>query len=157
MTIHAKKVFIFTDGGSRGNPGPSAIGVVLKDETGKVIDQVSQYIGSGTNNVAEYMAVVHGLISASNLGYKNISLFMDSQLIARHLEGSYKINDDTLKKYYGIIKALFKGFNSIEITEIPREQNKEADSLVNQALDSAMKNNVNFNPAHARAATRIIK
>lgn len=136
-TMHKKHsvLKIYTDGGSRGNPGPSAIGVVLYGDDGEKVAEVSKYIGDATNNIAEYLAVVHGLIEAILLKAGHIVLCLDSQLVARHLKGEYKVKDKDLKKVYDIAVNLFRAFEKIEIVEIPREENKSADALVNRALD----------------------
>ncbi len=130
------KTIIFTDGGSRGNPGPSGIGAVLYEEDGTtVIVAISKFIGHATNNEAEYLGVLYALQESVFLGIKNVVINVDSQLIARQLKGEYKVKDINLRKYYDIIKYLFKGFDEILIKEIPREQNKVADGLVNKAID----------------------
>jgi len=130
-----KSALIFTDGGSRGNPGPAGIGAVIKDENGNNLSEVSKYIGTSTNNVAEYLAVIYGLQEALFNGIRKVVLKVDSQLIARQLKGEYKVKDQDLKKFFDIALNLFKGFDSVEIIEIPREENKEADKLVNSALN----------------------
>lgn len=129
-TIH-----IFTDGGARGNPGPAAIGAVLKDESGKTLAEISQYIGNATNNVAEYVAIIYGLQEAVFRKADKVVLKLDSQLAARQLKGEYRVKDQDLKKFFDIALHLFKGFGKVEIVEIPREENGEADDLVNQALN----------------------
>ncbi len=129
------KVTIFADGGSRGNPGPAAVGAVLFDSKGNKIREVSKSIGVGTNNVAEYLGAIFGLQEALILKAKTVTLNLDSQLVARQLKGEYKVKDQTLKKFCQIALNLFKGFDKVDIKEIPREENKEADSLVNQALN----------------------
>lgn len=130
-----KKINIFTDGGSRGNPGPAAAGVVLFDEKGNKLEEVSRFIGAGTNNVAEYVAAIFGLQEALMLKAADITLNLDSQLVARQLKGEYKVKDQNLKKFFQIAVNLIKGFDKVTINEIPREDNKEADALVNKALD----------------------
>jgi len=127
---------IFTDGGARGNPGPAGIGVVLLNDKGVRIGEISKYIGPATNNIAEYLAVVYGLQEAVYLGAVKVILYVDSQLVARQLKGEYKVKDQNLRKFFDLAVSLSKKFDSIEIREIPREKNKEADNLVNKALDS---------------------
>ena len=128
-------ITIFADGGSRGNPGPAGIGALLLDENGERIEEVSKYIGHATNNVAEYLAVVYGLQEAVYKGAKNIILNVDSQLVARQLKGEYKVKDQNLRKFFDIALNLLRSFDKIEIREVPREENKEADKLVNQAIN----------------------
>ncbi len=129
-----KTINIFADGGSRGNPGPSAIGVVLYGDGGK-IDEVSRYIGVATNNVAEYMAAIFGLQESLFRGAKNIVLNLDSELVAKQLRGEYRVKDHSIQKFFYIAMNLIKGFDKVTIKEIPREENGEADGLVNQALN----------------------
>jgi ribonuclease HI len=127
---------IFSDGGARGNPGPAAIGVVidLKDE--KKIT-ISKAIGKTTNNVAEYTAVVEAtkLIKSQNI-ISNIDFFLDSELVVKQLNGVYKVKDENLKKMYFEIKEFVVSYPKIiTFNHIRRENNKEADKLVNKALD----------------------
>ncbi|MFH1394842.1 MAG: ribonuclease HI family protein [Candidatus Omnitrophota bacterium] len=125
---------IYTDGGARGNPGPAGIGAVLfSGKTKKA--EISKYIGHATNNVAEYLAVVYALQEALYIGIKNIVLKVDSQLVARQLRGEYKVRDINIRKFFDIVVSLLSKFENVEIIEIPREKNKEADKLVNDAID----------------------
>jgi len=134
-TDPCKKMKIFTDGGSRGNPGPAGVGAVLLDGKNRKISEVSEYIGEATNNVAEYVAVICALQEALRLQGKEITLNLDSQLVARQLKGEYKVKDRNIKKFFVIARNLLRSFNGVNIKEIPREKNKEADKLVNTALD----------------------
>lgn len=133
--IKKETLTIFTDGGSRGNPGPAGIGVVLLDEKGKIVEEISRCIGDATNNVAEYLAVIYGLQEAIYRKASNIVINVDSQLIARQLKGEYRVKDHNMRKFYDLALNLFRWFDSIDIKEVPREKNKEADALVNKALD----------------------
>lgn len=130
---------IYTDGGSRGNPGPSAIGVVIAEESGKILKEYSHYLGEVTNNQAEYEAVIFALQKAKQLKIKNIELRVDSELIGYQLLGKYKIKDPDLQPLF--IKAwnLRLDYDKIDIKIIPREQNKAADKLVNRELDGRNK------------------
>ena len=129
-TIH-----IYADGGSRGNPGPAAVGVVLLDEKNRKIEEVSRYIGQATNNAAEYLAVIYGLQEAVLKKAANVVIHVDSQLVARQLKGEYRVKDQDMRKYFDLALNLFRLFGKVEIREIPREKNKDADALVNRALD----------------------
>jgi ribonuclease HI len=132
------RAIINTDGGSRGNPGPGALGVVISGEKGKP-KEYSHYLGEVTNNQAEYEAVIFGLQKAKALGIKEAELRIDSELIGKQLMGEYKIKDQDLQPLF--IKAwnLRLDFKKIDIKIIPREQNKAADRLVNAELDGKNK------------------
>jgi ribonuclease HI len=135
MRKNHTEIIISTDGGSRGNPGPAAVGAVLKDKNEHLLSEISKYIGNATNNVAEYMAVIYSLQEALMMRAEQVVLRTDSQLVARHLKGEYKVKDKDLKKFYDLALHLCGGFDKVDIVEIPREDNEEADALVNKALD----------------------
>jgi ribonuclease HI len=131
-------VVIYTDGGARGNPGPAGAGaVILKD--GAVIAEVKKYLGPvQTNNWAEYEAVVLALEKAKQLGLTgDIEFRLDSKLVVEQLMGNWKIKEPTLKPQVAKVKVLLADFASVRFGYIPREKNKEADRLVNEAIDSA--------------------
>lgn len=138
-----QKIVIFTDGGARGNPGPAAAGAVIFDETGKVLEEVSDYLGETTNNVAEYEALLRVLKVAHNLygealPYMEVEIKMDSELIVRQMHGIYKVKEPSLKERYIQIKDLLKHVPNATFTHVPRAQNKHADKLVNEAIDKAL-------------------
>lgn len=133
--MSAKRLIIYTDGASRGNPGPSAIGVVIKDEQGRVIAKISEAIGRTTNNRAEYFALIAGLEEALRLGAERVDLRMDSELIVRQLTGKYRSKE--LKALHKQTHQLLLKFKSYSIQHIPRERNKEADALTRHALRKA--------------------
>lgn len=133
--MSAKRLIIYTDGASRGNPGPSAIGVVIRDEQGIVIAKISEAIGRTTNNRAEYFALIAGLEEALRLGAERVDLRMDSELIVRQLTGKYRSKE--LKALYKQTHQLLLKFKSYSIQHIPRERNKEADALTRHALRKA--------------------
>jgi ribonuclease HI len=130
-----KKLIIYTDGGARGNPGPAAIGVVVGSKS------YGEAIGNTTNNVAEYGAVIFGLKKAKSLlgGKKaegtEIEVRSDSELIVSQLNGNYKIKEDSLKPLFIDVWNLKQDFKSVSFVHVPREKNREADKLVNRALD----------------------
>ena len=129
------KLVVHVDGGARGNPGPAAIGVVVSEPDGTVIDEVGEQIGVATNNVAEYKAVIRGLERARALGADEIEIVNDSELVARKLTGAYKVKHPAMKPLYlDAIEAL-RGFDAWRIRSVPRAQNAHADELVNAALD----------------------
>ena len=123
------------DGGARGNPGPAAIGVVVADANGAVLDEVAETIGFATNNVAEYRAVLRALERASELGATEVELIGDSELVARQLAGAYKVKHPALKPLYDQAIAALRDFERWSIRSVPRAENAEADALVNAALD----------------------
>jgi len=140
--MEEEKIIVYTDGGSRGNPGPAAIGVVIKDSRGAVLKAYGQALGRATNNEAEYRAVISALEKIKALvGKKKIKsmavdVFMDSELVVRQLNGEYKIEEERLVPFFIKIWNLHIDFGSLSFIHIPREKNKEADLLVNQALDN---------------------
>ena len=131
-----KEVKIYADGGSRGNPGPSASGYVLMTMKDAVIFQGGLYLGITTNNQAEYNALRLGLEEAAKRGSEIIHAFMDSQLVINQMNGSYRVKHKELIPIYQAIKALEHHFQQITYTHVPREQNKLADAMVNEVLDA---------------------
>ncbi len=131
------KWLVYTDGASRGNPGPAAIGAAVFDENGREVHTVSQRIGRATNNEAEYRAAIAGLEAALALGAREVQLMMDSELVVRQVSGHYKVRNPALRRLFGRVKDLQWRFASFEARSIPREENKRADRLANQALDRA--------------------
>ncbi len=135
------KFIIYTDGGSRGNPGPAAIGVVVCDEKGQPFKKYSQAIGEKTNNEAEYEAVffalkkVKALYGREKTKASQIEIRLDSELVAKQLEHEYKIEEPKIQLLFLRVWNLMLDFGKIKFTAIPREKNKEADKLVNQTLD----------------------
>jgi ribonuclease HI len=130
-----KKLVIYTDGASRGNPGPAALGVVIQDERGRTVDTISQCLGEATNNQAEYRAIVTGLEKALALGATHIELHSDSELVVRQLSHHYKVKNEALKPLFQKVEGLRARFSGLAVSYIPREKNKEADKLANLALD----------------------
>jgi ribonuclease HI len=135
------KTIIYTDGGSRGNPGPAAIGVIFTDEKGKVIKEYGQKIGRATNNEAEYEAVIFALQKAKLLfGGKRVKAMevevrMDSEFVVKQLNGQYKILDRNIEQLFLKTWNLKIDFGKVVFKYIPRSENREADKLVNRALD----------------------
>lgn len=131
------KLIIYTDGGSRGNPGPAAIGGVIMNRDKKVIEKVKRYLGEATNNQAEYTAMKETLEHALQYNPTEIDCFLDSELVVNQMNGIYKIKDPELKKIHNQIQDLIF-MRIVRFTHVPREQNKLADKLVNEALDEAL-------------------
>jgi ribonuclease HI len=134
------ELVIYCDGGARGNPGPAAIGAVVLDPSTDPptrLATVSERIGVATNNVAEYRALVAGLEAAREFPARRVRVRADSQLIVRQLEGRYRVKQAHLRPYYERARELLSEYEDVELTHVPREQNTEADALVNAALDLA--------------------
>jgi ribonuclease HI len=125
------------DGGARGNPGPAAIGVVLRDGGGEVLKEVGETIGEATNNVAEYRALLRGIELAAEHGATDLELVGDSELVVRQVEGRYKVKNAGMKELHEEAKRALRGFDSWSIRHVRRENNADADRLVNEALDGA--------------------
>jgi ribonuclease HI len=130
-----KRLIIYTDGAATPNPGPAAIGVVVLDETGNIVTEISKAIGRATNNRAEYLALITGLTEALRLGADHIDINMDSELIVRQLEGKYRSKE--LKPLFQQTIQLLREFKNYSVEHIPRERNKAADALSHQALYQA--------------------
>ncbi len=140
-----KKIIIYTDGGSRGNPGKAAIGVVFCNEMGQEIKKFGEYLGDNlTNNEAEYSAVIFALKKFKSLFGKAIAeiseveIKSDSELLVKQMNGEYKILDEKIQKFFIEIWNLKMDFKGVKFKAIPREKNKEADRMVNEALDNNM-------------------
>ncbi len=134
-----EKVIMYTDGGARNNPGPAAAGAVII-EGDKVVAELKQYLGSQTNNWAEYEAVAIVLSHAKQMGFsgRSVEVRLDSKLVAEQLMGNWKIKEPTLKPQWAKVRTMMAAdFPGIIFKHIPREQNKQADRLVNEALDEA--------------------
>ena len=135
------RITIYTDGGARGNPGPAGIGAVILDERGKRLKEISKYIGETTNNIAEYEALIAALHAAKEIfGAKlrdmKIEVCMDSELIVRQMNGIYKVKEPSLKERFAKVAHIrLEHAPNILFTHVRREKNKEADALVNAAID----------------------
>jgi len=131
----SERLVVHVDGGARGNPGPAAIAAVLADADGTILDERSETIGRATNNVAEYRAVLLGIERAGALGAAELELVGDSELIVRQVKGEYKVKDATMRELHAEVRKALSGFEDWSIRHVRREQNSEADRLVNEALD----------------------
>jgi len=133
-----KKLEIYIDGASKGNPGPSGIGVVICQD-GQTIKNIASYIGNATNNIAEYTALIYGLREGLLLKAENITVRTDSQLLYRQLKKIYKIKNPNILGLYHQATHLISAFEEFSVSHIPREKNKGADKLANQAVKEALK------------------
>ena len=123
------------DGGARGNPGPAAYGIVLRDGGGATLLAIGKCIGRTTNNVAEYYGLIAALDAARERGVKRLRVESDSELLVRQMEGRYRVKSPDLRPLHERAVKLARGFQHFEIAHVPRERNREADRLVNEALD----------------------
>lgn len=138
--VKIEELKLFTDGGSRGNPGPSASGYVLMDVADNVVKKAGVYLGITTNNQAEYQALKFGLLEAHKLHAEKVDVYMDSELVVKQMKGIYKVKNRDLWPIHEAIKQLVAAFRSVNFTHVPRELNKLADAEVNETLDAAAKN-----------------
>jgi len=132
-----KSFIIHSDGGARGNPGPAAIGAVIAAADGSEIQYISKCIGETTNNQAEYQAIIAALEKALELGAEEVRCFLDSELVVKQLNREYKVKNKELAPLVVKVYNLAQGFKKITFAHVFREENKEADRLVNEALDAA--------------------
>lgn len=135
-TTKITEVKLFADGGSRGNPGPSASGFAVLTMTGEIIHKGGIYLGITTNNQAEYRAVKLGLEEAKKLGARVVHVYLDSLLVVNQMKGVFKVRNRDLWPVHQSIKEDIKGFKEVTFSHVPRELNKLADAMVNQTLDS---------------------
>jgi ribonuclease HI len=129
------RLTVNVDGGARGNPGPAAIGVVVRNGGGEVLEERGERIGEATNNVAEYRALLRGIELAAAHGAGAVDLVGDSELVVRQVEGRYKVKDATMRKLHAEVARALEGFDGWTIRHVRREGNADADRLVNEALD----------------------
>jgi ribonuclease HI len=132
------RLVVHVDGGARGNPGPAAIGVVLSDADGTVIEEIAERIGPATNNVAEYRALLRGLQRAAQLGAREVEVINDSELVAKQLNGVYRVKHPAMRPLFLDASAALRRFEHWRIRSVPRAENARADALVNRALDQAV-------------------
>ncbi len=133
------KVVTFTDGASRGNPGPAGIGALLLDDQGATLAEIHRYIGITTNNEAEYRALIAALERAFEFTSENVECFMDSELVARQLSGQYKVKSEKMIELHSQVKKLAEKFGKVTFAHVRREhpQQRLADKLANRGVDSA--------------------
>lgn len=137
-----KKGILYTDGASSGNPGDSGIGVVIRTEGEKI--ELSEYIGMATNNVAEYTALLTGLLKAKKLGLDMVDVFLDSELLVKQIRGEYRVKSDSLMGLYNKVMSLLKTFKAYSIKHVPREENTEADRLAKKAIKNRSKGSLHY-------------
>ena len=130
------KATLYADGGSRGNPGPAAAGAVLYADDGEVLEEIGTFLGTTTNNVAEWTALLEGLKAALARGIDDIDVRMDSELVVKQLSGAYRVKHPGLVPLHAEAKALLRKFVRTDVRHVPRKENKAADAVVNQILDA---------------------
>lgn len=131
---------LYTDGGSRGNPGPAAYGCALYDEEGNLVDIDAAYLGTKTNNQAEYKGIIAGLQLAHQDGVTDIKCYLDSELIVKQVKGEYKVKNGNIKPLYEKLMAILEKFESFSFEHVYRDKNKVADKLANLILDAVGEN-----------------
>ncbi len=129
------KLVVHVDGGARGNPGPAAAAAVVSTPDGEVLDESAETLGVATNNVAEYRGLLLGLMRAKALGATEVEVVNDSELVAKQVNGQYKVKHPDMKPLHAAATAVLGEFASWRVRSVPRAQNSHADALVNQALD----------------------
>jgi ribonuclease HI len=132
------ELLVFSDGASRGNPGLAGAGAVLVRASGHVVERLGLFLGTQTNNHAEYMGAILGLRRARALGVEEVELVADSQLLIRQLAGRYRVKSPTLRPLYEEAKGLLTGFKKVRLRHVPREENIEADTMSNRAIDERL-------------------
>jgi ribonuclease HI len=137
------------DGGSRGNPGPAAYGVVIRDPTEEIVAKLKKYIGQNTNNVAEYFGLIAALDYAETHGIRALRVLSDSELLVKQMRGQYRVKSEDLRPLFERARKMAQALALFRIEHVFREQNREADALVNQALDETSRSNP-ASPANAR-------
>ncbi|MDZ4169009.1 MAG: ribonuclease HI family protein [Coriobacteriia bacterium] len=141
------RAVLHTDGGARGNPGPAGAGFVIEAD-GEIVCRGGRYLGSTTNNVAEYEALIWGLENVRELGFTAVAVNADSELVVKQLQGAYRVKNAGLKPLFLSAMALLRGFDEYTVTHVRRENNADADAMANAAMDEqATVGNPSFMPA----------
>ncbi len=132
-----KKLIIYTDGACRGNPGPAGIGIVICNESGKIVKEYRDFIGNATNNIAEYRALIKALELANDFSVTRIECFSDSELMVRQLNGAYRVKNEKLHELFLLVKEKERLFEEVAYSHLPREKGliKRADKLANLGID----------------------
>lgn len=136
IALRNSSCIIYSDGGARGNPGPAAAAGVILAADGEIVEELTDYLGETTNNVAEYEALIMVLSKALELGCREAQVNLDSELVVRQLNGEYRVKDDKMIPLHAKAKALLRRFASVSVKHIRRDLNKRADELVNAVLDA---------------------
>ena len=137
--MEERTVRVFSDGACRGNPGIGGAGAVIIDEADNILWEGSEYLGHCTNNIAEYKALILGLKGAQSKGFQRLDVFLDSELLANQINGSYKVKNETLKILMQDVRSLLSSFQAVGVKHVLRCHNVRADKLANQAIDAHQK------------------
>lgn len=132
------ELIIYSDGASRGNPGPAGIGAVILDENERVVAEISAGVGVATNNEAEYLALAKALETAREIGARRVRVYVDSELVAKQLSGQYAVKSDRLRPLVARVQRLRQGFDSFRVKHVRRDMNARADGLANMGIDAAL-------------------
>ncbi|AKF83193.1 ribonuclease HI [Myxococcus fulvus] len=132
------RVRVYSDGAARGNPGPAGAGAVVTDTEGHVVARLGRFLGTQTNNHAEYMGLLLGLKHAKVLGAREVDVYADSELLIRQLGGQYQVKSATLRPLFDEAKKLLSGFTRVKLHHIPRAKNADADAMSNRAIDERL-------------------
>ena len=133
-----KRLTVYVDGASRGNPGKAGVGIIVYNDKKNVLKRIKQYLGKTTNNVAEYIALIYGLQEGLIRQAKHLTVYTDSELVVKQMEGSYRVKNEMLKILVKLAEHLRQGFEEVKIRHIVRKGNREADKLANQAIDMSL-------------------
>ena len=139
QVVPRMKGLLYCDGASRGNPGPSGAGVVILDKNGEEIFELSRFLDHGTNNEAEYKALIRGLTAAADIGIKGLQIFLDSELVVNQLLGTYKVRNPRLLQLFEEAMSRLQLFDEYAIFHVERKLNQEADRLANEAIDRGLR------------------
>jgi len=130
---------LYADGASRGNPGPAGAGIVIVDQQGRQLFELNQFLGNATNNEAEYQALIAGLRAAEHLGITRLQIFLDSELIVKQVRGDYRVRNVRLQALFGEVMSRLRRFSEYDIIHVPREHNRQADRLANEAVERGLR------------------
>ncbi len=135
-SLSTEALIIHTDGASRGNPGKAGIGILISNKDGKEVEEISEYIGETTNNVAEYKALITAVRRALELGAKDVVFKLDSELVVKQIHHKYSVKSPHLIPLYRELQDMLRKFHKWEVIHVPREENSRADALANMGIDS---------------------
>ncbi|MCL6519999.1 MAG: secondary thiamine-phosphate synthase enzyme YjbQ [Armatimonadetes bacterium] len=142
-----KRATVAIDGAAKGNPGPAGVGIVIADETGNVLCEISEHIGIATNNLAEYTALIRGLEEALKLGFRDVEITTDSELLAKQIKGEYRVRSESITPLFSKALDLLSKFEHVSINQVSRERNKQADKLATMGAEASLQPRLTFDSA----------